>query len=276
MSNVQTYVVQFLKHRIEPDRFGRLHSVIKVNPFLHNNFRIDTIHLNTIDEGFSVVHTEGTDIEIEMVGNCPLLSHTTQNKSRGITAECIYDYCYSCNRYLVARQNGLYCPNDNCLRTTVARLTHATRYTVLDLPITNSLLTHSVFERKVVVDLPSLLNLDISDTDKFYAKHESEYIISALQLRLESLYRHTNSSEEHSVTQGKFLDALSVAGLYNRNRLQLHDRLHNQAWAWSNLAEVLTDIGFLVQSGIDRSDARIIVQHAENRIHELDTLAREF
>jgi hypothetical protein len=93
---------------------------------------------------------------------------------------------------------------------------------------------------------------------------------------MDRLFGRGCSQEEQLLVQSKFLDALSITGLYNKDRMKIHKELQDRTWCWENLTEVLTDTGFLVKCGIVAQDARVITKHALNRIVELDTLARGF
>jgi hypothetical protein len=148
---------------------------------------------------------------------------------------------------------------------------------VLDLPLCKNALVYVFWGCELVDDLPTLLFLDTPGLEgECYDRTESEMIVSALRTRVDQLFGRNCSRETQLDVQGRILDALSLTGLYTRDRRKLHQRLKRRAWDWGDLAYVLTDTTFLRSSDITPEDARNIARHARHRALELDTLAREF
>lgn len=267
MSNCE-HIPVLIKHiTAEHDRFGRIHSVVEISPIIRNETKISKIHLTELDDLLYTKYKVDEVIELPFIGNIPRFN-SSNNHFR--------DYCYCCNKFLINKYGGLYCPNENCSKTIVARLIYAARKPLLDLPICKETLEDIVLSSDFVNDLPSLLCVDINQLDELFDRTESELIVSALQLRMDRLFGRGCSQEEQLLVQSKFLDALSITGLYNKDRMKIHKELQDRTWCWENLTEVLTDTGFLVKCGIVAQDARVITKHALNRIVELDTLARGF
>lgn len=280
MKRHPTFNTQIRHITIDPDRFGRLQPTIMFDTISYRGEYFTSARLDACEDIVKYDYACGDLIDVEIIGGIPrigwlLRKSDADDRFSGVIG---YDYCHHCQKRLVYHNGNRYCQStEECPRTAFARLSYAVQPNVLNLPLGKEDLNYIIWGGELAMNLPSLLFLDSTQFDtRFYHRDESEVIVSALRLRLDQLFGHGFPRYIQLQAQDKVLDALSLTGLYNKDRQRLCELLEDSRWAWNDLPSVLTDTRFLRSCGIASQDARTISRGAEGRITELDALSREF
>jgi hypothetical protein len=264
---------------IDPDRFGRLNTTVWFSPPIlnsHNHQLISHVVIDGLQSGKPTDYAKGDDVRIRIVGGVAKLGRILRHG-----AGCVLPYppehCFHCSQEITMINGNFFCPGENCPGTYCARMSYAAREDILDLQLGEDTIKYIVGQGNIANTLPELLSLEpYRLIGSQYDASEADLIVAHLQDRADHLYGRNCSPDVQSYTQNQALAALSLRGLYNRDRITLQHELHQGVWTWDNLPDVMTDRPFLMRRGITSVDSRNIVAHASDRIEELSSLARNF
>lgn len=260
---------------IEPDRYGRIRPIIAFDEITKYNLEHYTIDLLTLDELKENEYQVNDIVEIKFIHHIPKLGNIIQRdliKNDPLQIKT----CYACGSKFIKRSNQFYCTNIKCSSTIFYRMLYANSKNVLNLPFDWHSLHDLVMMQGIVIDLPSLFNLDRSILIGLFDSELVELTLNTLRTRIAQLNGDGFNSVIQNKTQGKFLDALSISGLHQANIKKLQKSLREGDWQWPELSYVLTNPDVLISNGIPKTDVLEIIDSAMLRILELDTLTREF
>jgi hypothetical protein len=267
---------------IEPDRFGRIHPVVTLNEFSYLSDEASAVHLPRVEDVLAGNYRDGDVIELSFVNQLPQpgrVLHRPDTPELDIDrdiARLNAGLCTYCHAPLTRRNRNLYCDNPSCCMTNYYRMLHASQTQVLDLPIDSYGLQFLHAHYTCAADTPvaALLNLGREELSDIV---EDDCVDRALEIfthRHQQLHGQGWSREVQLVTQGRFLDALSLQGLYRANIGRLQTQLARNAWQWSDLPSVLTDGSVLRSYDIPPQDAREIVHSARLRATEVEAFTK--
>ena len=283
MTQSQTTVV--IEHiTIPPNRFGRLHPRIFAETPEDYNSNLD-IELSSIDDVIKRDYRKGDVVELNYIGTIPQLGKILQPTKITFPTESSLDHelrivrsgrCTSCYNPLTCRNGNLYCDNTTCSYKNIDRLVYACGHRILDLPVGKLDLAYWYSDQcsDIVAPVTQLLTAE-RDILNQLAKDEDElnYILDTFVTRHNQLHGYTYPDEVQLITQGRFLNALSLRGLYQSNINHLQTGLAYANWQWKDLPTVLTDSKKLQSLGIPQKDAREIVQSTLLGIDEVASFA---
>lgn len=272
---------------IEPDRFGRLHPKIYFDNFsIRSEWPIE-IPLNTIDDLLREDYRVGDVVEIKFVGVIPHIGRVllreedpkfddkkqTINHELGLwhAMECVW-----CHGPLTQKHVSLYCDNPSCDLVNYARVQYACSPGSLDLPIhphgLNYICSHVINPTETpIIDV---LNLGRAELSEIVEDDCVDEALAMLNNRHCLLHGNGHPIEIQALAQRKFLDALSLQGLYRTNVDHLQKQLMEQRYRWQDLHHVLTDPRILTRYGVSPRDARDIAQAAMLRSEEVQAFSR--
>ena len=265
---------------ILPDRFGRIRPILITEPYYGPEDTLE-IPLPQLDDLLVRGYEEGDVIKLIRAGPVALAdriversesptdnySNHPQNLQRLSHNQCPY-----CSQSLVFYCNEFYCNNPRCGNTNIERVFHACSPSVLDLPISRDELA-SIQNDVYWNDPYPLISFLHSGRDELYELGwNEEYLEQLLQdftMRYNQLHGHGCSREVQLMTQGRFIDALSLRGLYTKNIRQLQNGLSNGYLSWQTLPMILMDSKSLMVLGIPPDNAAEIALAAQQRSVEL-------
>ena len=283
MTVLQT-TVEIRTIEIIPDRFGRLYPNIVV-------VITDTdtkCHLNiplSIDDLIKLDYQEGDIVELSFVGRIPRLGRVIKSiwdptiHSKYSAASLMSNKnnrCNYCTYPLIVRNRECYCDNPTCYFKNIAKLEYACHSSVLNLPVDpfNLSIWYTHVCEDVAAPVTTLLTTErnvlscINDNPD-----EMDYLADLFVTRHNQLYGYAYSSKIQNFTQGRFIDALSLRGLYQNNITDLQRGLAQNRWRWSDLPDILTDTKHLQKYDISSRNARDIKQSALIGIDEITSFA---
>lgn len=276
MSRHSDYHVRLTRISVELDRFGRMYPVVWFEPVYHNGSIFNSASLRTMDDVYRHDYVVGDIAHLRIIGSCPVIGQVITRSPSGprLVESVNFGYCSPCQQKTVLRSGHYYCPDPMCPLLTFSRGVYAIREDVLNLPLRK--LLHTFLRDELTSDIPSLLFLDHEQLleSGCYTHNESLKTASILRERVCQLFG-TDVDVRYDV-QDRVLNALSLTGLFTKDRRILLENLYRGKWEWGRLPEILTDRSFLRSCGFESRDARIVSQHAQSRIEELDSLARDF
>ncbi|CAK9253469.1 unnamed protein product [Sphagnum jensenii] len=262
----------------EPDRTGRIRPVLTYTNYAREDK--DVIQQDLIDLEDLAIRNYAVDdvVEITFPAGIPRLGRIIRkgvsDEPNPITTLLKTKDCPCCRRKLSKRGNQLYCYSPSCPSVLIERLAYACSPPVLDIPITYNDLVHMVFEyEEGVLNLPRLLSLGYSDFFKYMGTPEAGTIVETLKTRHRQFYGVGYPSDVKFITQGRFLDALSLRGMSRNNVALLQIALSKDKLHWSEIAHVLRDRRFLRKLDIPKDDVVDIVVDATYRKSELKDYA---
>ena len=254
---------------IKPDRFGRLHPSITCHD---DNGEILEINDLCLDEVSSNNYCENDIVGISREEVIPRISHIIRKVNDQAPSEITHtlhtEKCGVCYSPLVRRKLSLYCLNPTCCVTNLNKLRHACSPRILDLPFE----IHEIERLHDIIGCPSTTPIstiltagreDLSSviTDEF----DLDRVLDTLKTRHQQLHGIGYSPEIQKIAQGRFMEALSIQGLHDRNISLMIKHLQKDRWRWNQLFDVLTTPTELRSFKIPEDNIRDIVSLA--RIH---------
>jgi hypothetical protein len=267
-----------------PDRFGRLHPSVFATTDSPIEPDIDVEFLD-IDRFLKSGYREGDQVAVQYVGKIPMLGAIV--KPAMITPETSSDFedhlhlirmqkCPGCFYPLIQRHMGLYCDNTTCSLKNINRVAYACQRNVLDLPIPRSDVYHWYSSLTEDISAPVTRFLSSEKQDILHMvedEDEINHILDVFKTRRIQLEGAAYPDHVQIRARNCFLDALSLSGLNNKNRVCLVDKSMQNRWHWIDLPSVLTNVQDLLNLGISRSDAMDIVNSAQTNIDEITSFA---
>lgn len=263
---------------IEPDRYGRMRPVISSDDVNRHECEFYTIALPSIEYLKAMDYNVGDVVELNFIKGIPQIGRILE-KAEHIKLNIDHErqYCQHCGSRLQQKQKQFYCSDVHCETRIINRMIYASSRQSLDLPFDWRTIAQLVLNGNVIKDLPSFLGLTRDDLMTYYDTELIDFILNKITKRLNMLHGcRSVPNEVQNLTQGRFLDALSLNGLHKRNIKYLREGLWRKQFIWSDLAQALTDHSLLSQLDIHPQDVIEIIKDAKSRLYELDSIAREF
>jgi len=270
---------------ISPNRFGLLKPVVTAR--IENPLQEDVLQftLPTIKDVLIKPYREGDVVTVEYTSNIPRLGETVIGVNRDIGDPVDEDLkriqqrlCPYCGSSLALRSGGLYCNNPECSMVILNRIQYACQPGVLDLPFTVNdlqfILYPSLEGSQSSVSLVTILTFGRTDLEEFADDSKIDDILEILRTRHAQLHGLGYDRRIQTLTQGRFLDALSLQGLMRSHIRRLQKGLSEDILRWSDLSNILTDHMSLIASGIPSCDVRDIIEAAKLRRYEIDALSK--
>lgn len=260
----------------EPDRYGRVRPIITTNEVSRHEYEYYTITLPRMDTLDTEGYETGDIVELEFIYNAPRLGKILKKSSiKQPPVEKVS--CLYCHIPFIKKHGQLYCVDSGCPSAVFNRVVYASSKRALDLPFEQRALNHMVLMNGSVYDIPSLLAVDRQVLMPHYDTDMQDRILSTVKRRLHMLNGgHKITDEVKNLTQGRFLDALSLGGLHEQNIRRLRHSLWVGDFAWAELPLVLTDRASLLKAGLVHLDADEIIGNARARLRELEALVKDF
>ena len=266
---------------IVPDRFGRLEPSLCAITDLHEWPGYIKFTLPSIEELLKRGYREGDTVSVCLLKNrqpkVGKVLTVTDQKDTQIDEDLKYlreGKCPNCTEPLINKSDTLYCINDACSLVVHSRLLYACKPEVLNLNSDITYLVDHFVNLGTSRGITEFLTLGREQLSECLGDDDVEHMLKIFRKRHAQLHGHGYSKIVQNNTQGRFIDALSVRGLYRRHIQLLQQQLAKNAWRWIDLPSVLTDMPSLVRYGISRSDARSIVGSARRRLIEIDAFSK--
>lgn len=271
---------------INPDRFGRMQPMLTATTDGRLFPEEVSFTLPTIDALVMGGYREGDMVAVNYIPatSTPRLGVIVARETHVGPEDLDSDLrhlkaglCTFCGGLLRTHYNELYCDNPECCASTLERMHYACQPGVLDLPFDDQDL-HFVHRELhgcgTGAGIAGMLQLGRDELNDYLSEEDAEYVLNILRTRHAQLHGHGYPQDVRTLAQGRFLDALSLRGLYRSHVRRLQTGLAQNTWRWNDLPSVLTDQKALITAGIPRVDARDIVEAAELRLDEIDAFSR--
>ena len=263
-----------------PDRFGRIRPALVAVETSASVEDTINILLPSTNDLLVKDYREGDVVKLEYNGYIPRLgpviqrSPSSHHSERTGWREYQNKICNHCYQPLSQRNESLFCDNPYCTCANYYRLLHACSPRALDLPITRQDIAHlyTQFEEEST-PITALLNTSRQELCETLWDECIEDTLRILTNRHDQLHGRGYSPEVQLFAQGRFLDALSLRGLYARNIHKLQEGLKKKRFSWQELHGVLTDKEMLVSLSIPIRDAKEIAASAMHHIDEVLSFA---
>ncbi len=275
---------------IEADRYGRLRPCIWLsalwNPRARQQLEQPRLYLDSLAQLTDANYQTGDTVTVRYYGAIPKLIKRRDVLYRSVRPPAVLtDRCPHCHAPLKREHGQYYCGAEHCPLKLYAQLRYAIRPDVLDLPFDKDILDEIIWGRELIDDVSSLCFLDqpVLAGLSLHAD-EIDVIVDVLQNRQRMLagYYQPQTPQDPTpvqvqrLTRGRFLEALSLPGLYRPTIQCLLEHLDQRHWTWDDLAHLLIDHTALTHYGVAIADARLIKRHAYSRGLEFDRLSRTF
>ena len=259
-----------------PDRFGRIRPMIIADETTASVDDTLTVMLQTPEDLLVKDYHEGDVVRLEFNGSIPRLgavvqkTTTPRHSARTGWREYHDHTCNHCYQPLSQRNGSFFCDNPYCTCANYYRLLHACHSRVLDIPITHQNLAHlyAGFEEEST-PITALLNTSRHDLCEVIWDECIDATLEIITNRHNQLYGRGYSPDVKFFAQGRFLDALSLNGLYQSNIRKLQKGLETNALYWEELPDILSSERMLISLKIPIRDAREITASTIRHIDEV-------
>ena len=260
---------------VGPDRLGRMHPTVHLYETSIDENELVSISIPSIPDLLAANYKENDIVELNFTSYIPRLGKIIKSSRNNYIPNGLKEVnnkrCSACGTALMQSNNNLYCENPECEETNFNRLLYACRKDVLDLPLSKTDITYllpRIFE-SAITPIVELLNTNIDMLSSVIGEEKALSFITSSGKRHLQLYGCGYSRTVQCVVQERFIDALSLRGLFRSDLKKLRIGLENNKWEWKDLPNLLTDPYELCKLFISPQDSNTIVRSAKNRIEEV-------